>query len=1390
MALSGTLSTLSLAEIMQSLAGSQASGVLRLNHGSDGSSSGSFVGRAHLGAQVVFENGVIIRVIDDDQNPEHTIVHHMIACGHLQGQSSRVLAALSEQAAGRAEMSGGYSVISSLVEKKELAQADANTAVLRQAEDVLYDLFTWVAADFTFVESCPEEPAVQALLEEAKRLPVTIQVMGVLLESSRRIDEWEMIQAVLPSMSAVLRPMTDFSQDLEYPHSVVLPLIDGQSTCAEIIQASLASRYDTCSIIAGGVQNGSLTILGVDELLQSAQECAGRFDWYAAARFYRHALCADSADIEASCEDHDIIYLLVEALSHCDPEQKDVSYSKTDILLLYKDVARSYLSVGKIEDAESAIHSAEKYTSSFSTSLQNMYIECLEAGSRLDEAEIELRRLAEHYVASHMLDKARASCLKALQLREDSTESLRLLAHVFAQQGEVSCAESEQVCISCLDVNARRQEACGTCATSLSLSCLNCGRTIGVSDSVCIYCGEYPHYLDDNSRVTLQAIAVMGEMKEDDPFKTSIQRAVQLQEDRCFQDAIVVWKEIAESKHGAVEILSQIRELEVLAHDQSVEQMIVDANLHREQRHYYRANKLYTDVLRSMGTTDKRRARIGLMQRSVRANNKRVRLLYSLSVFFLLAAGYLVADNHIRLHVYKQHYDVGMNRIAELLEDTNISGYQAFSEIQSISTNLHEDAGNLIVLLGDDLVFLDAEIQTARYTLAEKDRRAITERVESLSGEGAVDLSALDEIQTLIDAYLANFPGIHEHVVEQGVEHIEALRASYKQHTDRITNDPQLLQKALADKEAGLLKKAYDALLPLQQSPVQVVAEQAASVCVELKDQYNIYQQSFAAARDAMQTNLSASLQASAGLFAAAQQWECVSEQQLLEASVTSRLAQAAQAYKQIEESAAIASRTIPALENFLKEYPGCPDYDKARQRLQKDRLAEGNRQQLLSLLHRLEKEKNWQRFHREMRGYFAGGYAVAPDDLLQALVIAPLGVQAEVFVNDVAVGQTPFVYRYNSQQVETENTTVRVQAPHFESLEVSVGDVRSDWQWAPSLERKHLWSIPSQGAVYRLERAADGAFFIFTEKKCASFSADGKPLWSRLIHSDGLADVPEWITAAQIEGNTVALVEQSAGSKRLYMRTNTGEVLTDDSLLVDDALTIGRFVLYTDELFGIGTRVAFAQDYLYTGSPESGFQEQRLPATVVDGPVAYAQEGNHAFLLALADGSIAAYSEAEQALLWSVPVEASDVSGLRMLNDRYALALFDATRIAVIDTMRATVAWEQRPTGRIIGMPIVDETDETIAVLASDGLRCYSYSGAELSYKQVNAPRSCDKIGQFAVIIDAENTMLVYEGDRLLWSRRSSASAKEAIALTAFTGNTTLVIVTESGAIRSYVVR
>jgi hypothetical protein len=134
----------------------------------------------------------------------------------------------------------------SLVETGRASTEQIQKALRRQTSEVVYEAVRWRSGRFTFEngESSPEATLAQLALAPG----------GLLMEGVRRVDEWQLIEGsfkfddvLKPDENAISRSMG--RDDWTGQERKVLEAVDGKRTVRQIVDYVDASTFDTCKIL-------------------------------------------------------------------------------------------------------------------------------------------------------------------------------------------------------------------------------------------------------------------------------------------------------------------------------------------------------------------------------------------------------------------------------------------------------------------------------------------------------------------------------------------------------------------------------------------------------------------------------------------------------------------------------------------------------------------------------------------------------------------------------------------------------------------------------------------------------------------------------------------------------------------------------------------------------------------------------------------------------------------------------------------------------------------------------------------------------------------------------------------------------------------------------------
>jgi Domain of unknown function (DUF4388) len=232
MSLRGNLKTMSLPDILQWIAAGQKTGTLHLERGS-------------VKKRIIVRDGQIFSSWSND--PRESLGQFLIR-ERLVTEEQLFKALIGQEEKGRL-------LGSLLVAEGVLTEDDLRLALQAKAVETIYDLFLWPEGEFDFREG--EFPYDVLIHWET---PVT----PVILEGIRRVDEWNRIRAVFPSMEITFR-VAAAAEDLGAYEKDGVALAEGGKTLAQIALEMRRSDFDTAHMMFELYQRG---VIVVDQVRQ------------------------------------------------------------------------------------------------------------------------------------------------------------------------------------------------------------------------------------------------------------------------------------------------------------------------------------------------------------------------------------------------------------------------------------------------------------------------------------------------------------------------------------------------------------------------------------------------------------------------------------------------------------------------------------------------------------------------------------------------------------------------------------------------------------------------------------------------------------------------------------------------------------------------------------------------------------------------------------------------------------------------------------------------------------------------------------------------------------------------------------------------------------------
>src|SRR5688500_1807485 len=171
MGVSGNLKTMLPGDLLQWLSLGQKAGTLVVSHGS-------------TEQKIFFKDGRVISSASND--PREYLGQFLMSHGYLNEEELRKAMEVQLQSG---ILLGKILVMIGLINEEHL------TRLMRlKAEEEIYDVFLWPEGEFHFIDN---------ELPQMEMVPLKIDVTGLIMEGTRRVDEWPRIRELIPHDAVV-----------------------------------------------------------------------------------------------------------------------------------------------------------------------------------------------------------------------------------------------------------------------------------------------------------------------------------------------------------------------------------------------------------------------------------------------------------------------------------------------------------------------------------------------------------------------------------------------------------------------------------------------------------------------------------------------------------------------------------------------------------------------------------------------------------------------------------------------------------------------------------------------------------------------------------------------------------------------------------------------------------------------------------------------------------------------------------------------------------------------------------------------------------------------------------------------------------------------------------
>ncbi|HEY0372646.1 MAG TPA: DUF4388 domain-containing protein [Thermoanaerobaculia bacterium] len=225
MALSGNLRTMLPGDLLQWLSLGQKTGTL-------------VVSNKRVEKKIFFRNGRVISSASND--PREYLGQFLMSHGYITEPELKKAMEVQQQSR---ILLGKILVMIDVITEPDLVRF-----MRLKAEEEIYDIFLWNDGDFYFVDD---------ELPQMEMISLQVDVTGIIMEGTRRVDEWARIREIVPNEAVIpqLIKEVDYT-DLEEVEEPIVRAIDGKRPIAELVLESRSSAFTVSSTVSALVRHG------------------------------------------------------------------------------------------------------------------------------------------------------------------------------------------------------------------------------------------------------------------------------------------------------------------------------------------------------------------------------------------------------------------------------------------------------------------------------------------------------------------------------------------------------------------------------------------------------------------------------------------------------------------------------------------------------------------------------------------------------------------------------------------------------------------------------------------------------------------------------------------------------------------------------------------------------------------------------------------------------------------------------------------------------------------------------------------------------------------------------------------------------------------------------
>ena len=230
MGLSGNLRTMLPGDLLQWLSLGQKTGTLVITN-------------KRVEKKIFFRSGRVISSASND--PREYLGQFLMSHGFLTEPELKK--------AMEVQLQSGILLGKILVMIDVIGEKDLQRLMRLKAEEEIYDIFLWNDGDFYFVDD---------ELPQMEMISLQVDVTGIIMEGTRRVDEWARIREVIDNDTIIPVPVKDIDPtELEEHELLIARAIDGKRSIAEIVLESRSSEFAVSSTISTLFRQGAIDVI-------------------------------------------------------------------------------------------------------------------------------------------------------------------------------------------------------------------------------------------------------------------------------------------------------------------------------------------------------------------------------------------------------------------------------------------------------------------------------------------------------------------------------------------------------------------------------------------------------------------------------------------------------------------------------------------------------------------------------------------------------------------------------------------------------------------------------------------------------------------------------------------------------------------------------------------------------------------------------------------------------------------------------------------------------------------------------------------------------------------------------------------------------------------------